>query len=149
MSQFKVKRIEDLNNINLNHLVLESKADGFRFLERLLNEFKDGSNKFSDFGEVLYGVFNHKDDLLAIGGLNIDPYSKDEKVGRLRRFYVKKEYRNKGLGKLLLDNIIDYAKTYFDILVLYTDTKPADKFYSSYGFKKNNNYPKSSHFVKL
>nr|WP_235190072.1 GNAT family N-acetyltransferase [Bacillus gaemokensis] len=39
---------------------------------------------------------------MALGGLNIDPFSSEQEIGRLRRFYVSRDYRRKGIGKLLL-----------------------------------------------
>ena len=31
-------------------------------------------------------------------GLNEDPYTENNKIGRLRRFYISKDYRRIGLG---------------------------------------------------
>ncbi|HCX5354411.1 TPA: GNAT family N-acetyltransferase, partial [Escherichia coli] len=81
--------------------------------------------------------------LIAIGGLNIDPFSNEQKIGRLRRFYVSRDYRRNGLGRLLLKKIICDAKNYYKVLVLHTDTEQADNFYTSFGFSKENRYPKS------
>ncbi|MCK0471888.1 GNAT family N-acetyltransferase [Halalkalibacter sp. APA_J-10(15)] len=133
----------------MDSLVKQSKQDGFRFLERLINDYENGSNTFNDFGEVLFGVFNEEDVLVAIGGLNKDPYSNEKSIGRLRRFYVSKEYRRNGVGSLLVKKMIDEAKRYYNILVLHTDTEQADKFYTSLGFLKENLYPNSSHYMEL
>jgi GNAT superfamily N-acetyltransferase len=43
--------------------------------------------------------------MIAIGGLNHEPYSDDKYTGRLRRFYVKKEYRRKGIGVSQVDSL--------------------------------------------
>ena len=94
-------------------------------------------------------MFNEKGVLVAIGGLNKDPFSNGQNIGRLRRFYVDKEYRRKGIGSLLVKKIIEEAKKYYEILVLHTDTEQADKFYSSIGFTKGNLYPNSSHFMEF
>nr|WP_238020784.1 GNAT family N-acetyltransferase [Oceanobacillus jordanicus] len=59
-------------------------------------------------------------------------------IGRIRRFYVSKEYRRNGIGSLLVQRIIDEAKRYYKILVLHTDTQQADRFYTSIGFSKEN-----------
>jgi GNAT superfamily N-acetyltransferase len=149
MEGFKVKQIKDLSYDDLNQMVKESKEDGFRFLERLVNDYKNGTNNFNMPGESLYGVFNKEDVLIAIGGLNIDPFSNEQKIGRLRRFYVSKDYRRNGLGRLLLKKIICDAKNYYKVLVLHTDTEQADKFYNSFGFLKENIYPKATHYLNL
>ncbi|MGA5691643.1 GNAT family N-acetyltransferase [Cytobacillus pseudoceanisediminis] len=97
------------------------------FLERLVNDYENGTNNFNKPGESLYGLYNKEGVLIAIGGLNIDPFSNDEKVGRLRRFYVSKDYRRNGLGRLLLTQIINDAKHFYKVLVLHTDTDQGDK----------------------
>ncbi|MBM7656550.1 GNAT family N-acetyltransferase [Neobacillus cucumis] len=138
MGKYEVKHIDNLLNFDLDSLVKQSKEEGFRFLERLVNDFKNGSNTFNHFGEGLFGVFNEGGVLFAIGGLNKDPFSNDQYIGRLRRFYVSKEYRRNGIGSLLIKEIIEEAKRYYRILVLHTDTEQADKFYTSIGFLKKN-----------
>jgi GNAT superfamily N-acetyltransferase len=87
--------------------------------------------------------------LIAIGGLNQDPYSNSMRVGRLRRFYVSKKYRRMGIGKKLVETIIDYSREYHDDIVLNTDSDQADKFYTSLGFLKQQQYPNSTHYMKL
>ncbi|WP_410982849.1 GNAT family N-acetyltransferase [Bacillus cereus] len=80
------------------------------------------------FGECLYGVFQGEV-LIGIGGINQDPYTKAKAVGRLRRFYISKAYRRKGIGNLLLKKILSDAKKHFQIVVLYTDTEQGSQFY--------------------
>ncbi|KAF0821445.1 acetyltransferase, GNAT family [Cytobacillus firmus] len=40
MEDFKVMQLKSLFHIDLTHLVKESKAEGFRFLERLVNDYE-------------------------------------------------------------------------------------------------------------
>ncbi|HDR7799693.1 TPA: GNAT family N-acetyltransferase [Bacillus tropicus] len=149
MTKFYSKPITDLFSIDVDHLVRESICEGFRFLQKLVNDYRNGINRFNKYGESLYGLFTKEGVLIAIGGLNKDPYSNDPEIGRLRRFYVSKAYRRKGLGKLLLGKIISDARKYYKILVLNTETEQADRFYTSLGFSKETTFPKSTHFLKL
>ncbi|WP_050615370.1 GNAT family N-acetyltransferase [Bacillus testis] len=149
MGKYVVKHINNLLNFDLDRLVKQSKEEGFRFVERLINEYKNGSNTFTHFGEGLFGVFNEEGVLVAIGGLNKDPFSNGQYIGRVRRFYVGKEYRRKGIGSLLVKKIIEEAKRYYTVLVLHTDTEQADQFYSSIGFIKGKLYLNSSHFMEF
>ncbi|MGE7924064.1 GNAT family N-acetyltransferase [Viridibacillus arvi] len=149
MEKYEIKQINNLLNFDIDSLVKQSKADGFRFVERLVNDYKNGSNTFNHIGEGLFGVFNEEGVLVAIGGLNKDPFSNEQSIGRLRRFYVCKAYRRNGIGSLLVKRIIDEAKKYYKIIVLHTDTEQADKFYSSIGFSKKTLYPNSSHFMEF
>jgi GNAT superfamily N-acetyltransferase len=126
MEEFIVKQINSLFDIDLNHLVKESREEGFRFLERLVNEYESGTNTF-----------------------DIDPFSNEESAGRLRRFYVSKDYRRHGLGRLLVNQLITDAKHFYKVLVLNTDTEQGDIFYTSLGFTKGNLYPNSTHYFCL
>lgn len=148
LENIQIKRIEDLLKYEIDHLVKESKEEGFNFLLKLINEYESKINTFSKTGECLYGIFRG-DTLIGIGGLNQDPYTKDNKIGRLRRFYILKDYRRKGLGRILLERIISDAKIYFNIVVLCTDTEQGDRFYTSNGFVKGAMYVGTSHYLNL
>ncbi|WHY64744.1 GNAT family N-acetyltransferase [Neobacillus sp. SuZ13] len=149
MLEFRIEKITDLPRIDLSPLLLESKEEGFRFIVRLVNDYKNGTNTFNKRGEGLYGVFNEDDDLIAIGGINIDPYSNDPQIGRLRRFYVSKAYRRKGVGRFLVNKILFDARRTFEEIVLHTDTETGALFYTSLGFKKSSGDPNTSHYLKL
>jgi GNAT superfamily N-acetyltransferase len=144
-----INKIIDLFSIDTSILIDESKQEGFHFLDRLLNDYKNGSNDFKKPSEALYGVFTDKGILIGIGGLNVDPYTTNQKVGRVRRFYVSKNFRRKGIGQILLNKIVIEAKRNFDILVLHTDTTLASQFYKSFGFHEKSKYPKATHFMYL
>ncbi|MDH5164523.1 GNAT family N-acetyltransferase [Heyndrickxia oleronia] len=145
----KIMPINHLLNHDLSDLILESKQDGFRFLNRLLEEYRSGANTFNQPGEGIFGAFHKNEELIGIGGLTIDPYSNDKNIGRIRRFYVSKSFRRQGVGNLLLHEILSYARGFFKVIVLRTDTYPADQFYVSFGFKKTNIYPQSTHYFLL
>jgi GNAT superfamily N-acetyltransferase len=149
MEGIVIIQIDDMLNLDWKQLVKESKEEGFRFLERLVVEYENGTNKFNKTGESLYGVFNKEVELVAIGGLNIDPFSNEKCIGRLRRFYVSRGYRRNGLGKLLLHRIICDAQKHYQVLVLHTDTEQAGQFYISQGFLKGERYHKSTHYLDL
>jgi len=149
MGNYTVKEIDNLFKFDLDSLVKQSKEEGFRFVERLVNDYKNGNNTFHKTGEGLFAVLSEEGKLVAIGGLNKDPFSNEHNIGRLRRFYVSKEYRRNGIGSLLLKKIFSEAKKYYKILVLHTDTEQADKFYTSIGFAKKNLYPNSTHYMEF
>ncbi|MBW8351063.1 GNAT family N-acetyltransferase [Bacillus sp. IITD106] len=148
MKEYEVRRINNVLDENIYPLVEESSKSGFRFLQKLVNDYKDGSNTFNKPGEDLYGVYGQEGVLIAVGGININPFSDDASIGRVRRFYVAKDYRRKGIGKLLLETLISEAKNYFKILVL-NSTPQADAFYTSFGFTKGDQYSKSTHYLML
>ncbi|WP_142333991.1 GNAT family N-acetyltransferase [Bacillus wiedmannii] len=148
MKDIHIQQIEDLMIYEYDYLIEESKEEGFNFLIRLISEYENKINIFNKTGECLYGIFQGEK-LIGIGGLNEDPYTENNKISRLRRFYIAKEYRRKGLGRLLLVRIISDAKKYFNIVVLNTDTVQGDKFYISIGFVKGIKFVGASHYLNL
>lgn len=144
-----INKIIDLCKVDFSSLVDESRKEGFRFLDRLVNEYKNGTNNFKKPSEALYGVYTHEGILIGIGGLNIDLNTNGQKVGRVRRFYISKNFRRKGIGQFLLNEIVKEAKGNFDVLVLYTDTPQASQFYTSFGFLEKSVYPKATHMMEL
>lgn len=64
---------------------------------------------------------------------------KEKENARLKRMYVLKDYRNKGLGKLLLAKITEFCKSkgYKKIVLsTYPEMKDAIKFYEKNNFKE-------------
>ncbi len=118
---------------DLAPLVAESEREGFRFLARLVREFEDGSNRFDAPGEALLGCYRGAE-LVAVGGLNRDPYSPEPRVGRLRHLYVSPAFRRRRVGRTLVDALVAAARPHFDVLQLRTDTPAAARFYEALGF---------------
>lgn len=144
-----IKVIDDLKQVDVSKLVEESEAEGYRFLRRLANQYEDGTNTFNKAGEVLYGVWDHTGELVAIGGVNRDPYSDKDGVGRLRRFYISEHVRRQGVGTKLLKEIVNYSKGHFNELVVRTDSSSADTFYRANGFSGDLGMPDATHHMTL
>ncbi|MGE6541375.1 GNAT family N-acetyltransferase [Bacillus luti] len=148
MKDIHIQQIEDLMIYEHDYLVQESKDEGFHFLVKLISEYENKINTFNKTRECLYGIFQGEK-LIGIGGLNEDPYTENNKIGRLRRFYISKDYRRIGIGNLLLNRLLSHAEKYFQIVVLHTDTKQGDAFYTANGFVRGNMYKGSSHYKVL
>ncbi|HHT7225326.1 TPA: GNAT family N-acetyltransferase [Bacillus cereus] len=148
MKDIHIQQIENLMGYEFSHLVQDSEEEGFNFLIRLISEYKNEINTFNKTGECLYGIFQG-DMLIGVGGLNEDSYTKDNKIGRLRRFYISKDFRRIGLGNLLLNQLLCHAEKYFEVIVLHADTKEGDAFYTANGFLKEGLYKGSSHYKVL
>ncbi|MCH7312950.1 GNAT family N-acetyltransferase [Acinetobacter sp. ANC 3882] len=118
----------------LDGLIECSEREGFQFLNRLKQDFQTGKNCFDRFGEALFVVYL-QNQLIAVGGLNQDPFDHLNKVGRLRRFYIHPDYRRKRIGTYLLLHVERYAQAHFERLHLFTDTENAAYFYQSMGYE--------------
>ena len=139
--------ITDGNIRGLHSLVEESKRAGYNFLERTIEDWYSGANKFDRPGEKLWGLLIGKD-LIGVGGLNIDPYTLTPKVGRVRHLYVREAQRREGYATLIMNKIMEEASYNFTVLRLFTDNAGASAFYEKLGFKQIEEY-KASHFITL
>lgn len=125
-------------------LVQDSLQEGFHFLQRLKDEWLSGANRFSGRGEALFGMFDGER-LLAVGGIN----RQSDACGRLRHFYVRKDARREGLGRMLLQHILRFASAHYARVSLRTDTLIADQFYLAVGFSRLSPGNSSTHIIEL
>ncbi|MTD31475.1 GNAT family N-acetyltransferase [Planomicrobium sp. YIM 101495] len=145
----RIEKIEDLQASELSKLVEESEAEGYRFVRRLVDQYEDGTNRFDQTGEILYGIREANGELVAIGGLNRDPYAGSADVGRLRRFYICEASRRQGIGTQLLEAIVAHARNHFSEVVVRTDSSAADAFYRANGFQGDLGLPEATHGMSL
>ncbi len=139
--------ITDGNIGELHSLIGESVRDGYNFLQRTIDDWHSGANKFDRPGEKLWGLFI-RNNLIGVGGLNIDPYSLIPKIGRMRHLYVREAHRRAGYATLIVNKILKEACYHFTVLRLFTENEGASAFYEKLGFKKTVEY-KASHFITL
>ena len=116
-------------------LVLEARGEGFRFLDRMLSKIEEGDRPFTDKRELFLGAWQGSE-LVAVGGVSLDPYDAPASTGRLRHLYVRKAWRARGLGKELVMRLIQHSTEYFKLLRLRTDTDAASAFYEAIGFQR-------------
>ncbi|WP_114730951.1 GNAT family N-acetyltransferase [Pseudomonas fluorescens] len=114
-------------------LEAESVTEGFRFLTRLIIDWRNGSNRFDQPGECFLGVFDNGQ-LIAVGGLSCDPYATPS-VGRLRRVYVTRTSRGLKVGRFLVEHLLEHAASRFQAVRLSTDTPEGAAFYLRCGFR--------------
>ena len=119
---------------DIDELRVEASAEGFRFVGKLVAEWNAGQNRFAEPGEVLLGAFQASR-LVAVGGLNRDPYADRLEIGRLRHLYVERAARRSGVGSALVGQLLDRAKGVFQSVRLRTTTQEAADFYVRLGFR--------------
>lgn len=129
-------------------LVEEALDEGFEFLSRLMRDWESGKNCFDQRGEVLFLIWNDGVPV-GVGGLNVDPYTSDTQIGRVRHVYVSRQFRRRGMGRALLFELINISQDRFRILRLRTDTEQADRFYRELGFMSTVGSDYSTHHMIL
>lgn len=145
---YEVKAITDLSNVSIDHLVEQSETEGYRFLSRLVEHFNNGKQQFTEPGEALLGVWKN-DELVAIGGVEQNPYTEDTHTARLKRFYVEPDERRHGVGSMLLEACLNKAKENFTKVTCRTDSAKADAFYRHNGFSVTTDSPETTHQIEF
>ena len=84
----------------------EARQEGFRFLDRLATDWHCGAMRFNHPGERLVAAYADGR-LTGIGGLTQDPVVPG--AFRMRRFYVRSEFRRGGIGRRLTAMLIEGA----------------------------------------
>ncbi len=126
---------------------LEARQQGYKFLETLMSEWVSGANRFNAEGEILCGYLE-QGVVVAIGGLNRDPFVNDSTVGRIRRVYVRQAWRNKGIGGALLDRLIEVARQHFKSVRLRAENTQAARLYERKGFEPIAS-PSATHMLRF
>ena len=134
INDFQLIEFTDANFYMVHNLADESKREGFDFIKRTIDDWQSRTNDFSQPGEKLWGLVAGTE-LIGIGGLNRDPYTKDLNAGRVRHLYIRQTYRRMGYATLIMNAIISQAKRQFTMLRLFTDNPAASEFYEKLGFQ--------------
>ena len=148
MSEITLHSIEKLTLSELRPLLDDSLGEGYRFIQSLWDEYESGKNRFDGPDARLFGVFDDQL-LIGVGGVQRDPYLNRADVGRVRHVYVLKTYRRQGVGKRLLEGLIEYARVHFGLLTLRTQTQAAATFYEAIGFENRPEFPDATHYLRL
>ena len=115
-----------------------AEAEGFRFVTRFADECANGGVQLDSPGEYFCGVFE-EGDLVALGGVTLDPYVDDAGVGRVRHVFVRPEFRARGVGRMLVDRLEARAQNRYTRLRLRTDRAAAAAFYERLGYRAISN----------
>ncbi len=144
----EIVRLKQLPLNELRPLLIESQEQGFEFLQRFVDEFNEGVNRFARPGEALFAMYEGAQ-MIGIGGLTQDPYTENEEVGRVRRLYVLSTWRRRGVGRQLVERIIEEARPHYRLLTLRTLREEASRFYCRLGFQTEPKIANTTHHLYL
>lgn len=132
----------------ISYLSLEARLSNHPFLDRLNADWRTGANRFDKPGECLLGLFDGGR-LVAVGGLNRDPYDTSGRpVGRLRHVYVAQSHRRLGIGSQLVAELLARAQVFERMRLRTPGTPEAAAFYESLGFVRVDE-PDATHAVDV
>ena len=133
----RVERLIEASSDLFDALVDESERQGYRFVPRLADEWASGANRFDRPGEALFAA-RIDGRLVGACGLNVDPYTRVVGVGRVRHLYVYvlADYRRLGVGRQLVEQVLDAARGRFGRLRLSTQNPAAAQLYERLEFER-------------
>jgi len=134
--------IRQLDKNDIKTVRYESDQEGFQHINKLLADFHSGKTLFDQPGEQLIG-FLMDNKIVGVCGLNLEPSNPD--LGRLRRLYVLRRYRNRGIGSKLVSYLVKHAKESFTGVVVNVGELDVGPFYEARGFKKMQNNESYTH----
>jgi ribosomal protein S18 acetylase RimI-like enzyme len=115
-------------------LEADAKADGRIMVSRLIQEWRDGRNRFSLPGERAY-IARRGERICAVCGLNRDPFAVEDSIGRVRRLYVSVQDRRNGIGTAVIEQLMSDARGAYTWVHLRTHDPEAAAFYEAVGFE--------------
>jgi len=143
-----VERLSELPSAALGPLVAESEQAGLRFVHRLVEEWASGRNRFDRPGEACFAA-RVDGRLVGVCGLNVDPYTVESRVGRVRHLYVLSAYRKVGVGQRLVGEVIAAGRGPFGMLRLRTQNEAAARLYERMGFRRCADVADCTHLLEL
>jgi GNAT superfamily N-acetyltransferase len=135
-------------DLDLGALLAESEQAGLRLVRRLVDEWASGANRFDRPGEELFGAWLDGR-VVGVCGLNVDPYTAKEGVGRVRHLYVLSAFRRRGVGRGLIAAVIEAARGRFGELRLRTGNPEAARVYEAIGFQPSGRAADCTHIMEL
>lgn len=106
--------------------------EGYRFIERLIEQWEMGAVRFDKPDEALF-VARHDSEIAGIGGVTADPI--DQTALRMRRFYIRPGFRRYGIARLLAEALMETALKTGRPLNVNAGTEAAPPFWESLGFE--------------
>jgi GNAT superfamily N-acetyltransferase len=143
--------IRKINSLSpaIDPLEGDAEAEGYDFVEALVDQWARGENRFDRRGEVLLGCFDETArELIGVGGLNIDPFAEDPSLGRIRKVYIRPGWRNQGIGRLLVSTLVERARKSFRSVRLRAENANAARLYERLGFVAILD-PNASHILRF
>lgn len=135
-------RIQDDLPEDFGRLRAAADAEGFRALARLAAEWAQDRDAFV----CLLGAMQD-DRLAAIGGLTPEPEPQDQAAMRVRRLYVDPAARRSGVGRTLVNALLQEALDSVSLVTINARDTLAPAFWDALGFEAVADLPWSHQFV--
>jgi GNAT superfamily N-acetyltransferase len=127
----EIRRLTELPP-DIEILQADAAVDGIRNMASLVADWRSGKDRYDMPGEALFGAFDGAR-LIGVGCVKIEP---GVTAMRMRRLYVLRAARRRGVGCLLADAMIARALESADRLTCNAAPPGASDFWEAMGFKR-------------
>lgn len=146
MSILALEDVEDFRAIRLSALLKSPQSFAALYAQERIKPiavFQDCLKHSTVFAAY------HEKNIIAVAILSQDQSPKCSHKAYLNSVFVEPEYQAKGIGTLLLNYVIDYAKTHTEqiLLTVLSDNLAAVRLYNQSGFEIYGKEPKALKFA--
>ena len=134
-----IRIIDDLPD-GFPALLADAASEGVGHMARLAEGWASGDQRFDEDGEVLLGALL-AGTLAGVGGLSVEPAAPEPAL-RVRRFYVRPDFRRQGVARALASALVQEALDQVDLLTCNAAASPAAAaFWEAQGFSRDASGP--------
>ena len=145
-TNLQIVRLSDALPDDLPALQDEAAAEGYRFVEGILEEWNAGRYAGEDERNTVLAVYR-EGVLAAIGAVTPDPYDPAPYLLRIRHVYVRPGCRREGVGRFLASALIQQGLALAPRLSLNAADAGAAAFWEAMGFKPDSGGTRRSHLL--
>ncbi len=146
-TNLQIVRLSEALPDDLPLLQDEAAAEGYRFVEGILEEWDAGRYEAADERSTLLAVYR-EGVLAAIGAVTPDPYDPAPDLLRIRHVYVRPGDRREGVGRVLASALIQQGLALAPRLSLNAADAGAAAFWEAMGFQRDSGGTRRSHLLE-
>ena len=145
-TNLQIVRLSETLPDDLPALQDEAAAEGYRFVDGILEEWDAGRYATDDERNTLLAVYR-EGMLAAIGAVTPDPYDPAPDLLRIRHVYVRPANRREGIGRALASALIQQGLALAPRLSLNAADAGASAFWEAMGFRPDADGFRRSHLL--
>jgi len=146
-TSLQIVRVGEALPDDLPALQDEAAAEGYRFVEGILEEWDAGRYAGEDERNTLLAVYR-EGVLAAIGAVTPDPYDPAPDLLRIRHVYVRPGNRRAGVGRVLASALVQQGLALAPRLSLNAADAGASAFWEAMGFRPDRGGTRRSHLLE-
>lgn len=145
-TNLQIVRLNEALPDDLPALQAEAAAEGYRFVEGILEEWDAGRYLAGDDRNALFAAYRGGV-LAVVGAVTPDPYDPAPDLLRIRHVYVRLEHRREGIGRALASALVQQGLALAPRLSLNAADAGAAAFWEAMGFRPDAGGTRRSHLL--